>query len=108
MGHLSALVVLRYELWFFVGSLAVLVGYRLLTGAINTGCLLNSKTPGGSYSPARLQLLLFTLGSAIFYAYKSYMKKRFVDVPSELQALLGGSNALYVLRKSFDVSRADD
>jgi hypothetical protein len=107
LEHLSVLAVLRYELWFFAGGLAVLVGYRLLTGTINTDCLLNSKTAGGSYSPSRLQLLLFTLVSAIYYAYLCYEKKEFVPVPSILQAALGGSNALYVLRKSLDVSQAN-
>jgi hypothetical protein len=107
LGHFSVLVVLRYELWFFAGGLAILVGYRLLTGAINSDCLLNSKTPGGSYSPARLQLLLFTLGSAIYYAYLCYQRKEFVPVPSAIQAALGGSNALYILRKAFDVAQTD-
>ena len=107
MGHLSVLVVLRYELWFFVGGLAILIGYRLLTRAINTDCLMNSKTAGGGYSPARLQLLLFTLGSAIYYAYLCYQAKAFATVPPAIQAALGGSNALYVLRKSFDVAHAD-
>ena len=70
-----------------------------LNGAINTGCLLNSKESGGGYSPARLQLLLSTLGIAIYYAYRCYQSKRFADVPAGLETALGGSNAFYVIRK---------
>jgi hypothetical protein len=99
MEHFRALVFLRYELWFFVGGLAIVISCRLLNGAINTGCLLNSKESGGGYSPARLQLLLSTLGIAIYYAYRCYQSKRFADVPAGLETALGGSNAFYVIRK---------
>lgn len=107
MEHILVLVILRYELWFFVGGLALIISYRLLTGAINIDCLLHSKAPGGGYSPARLQLLLFTLGSAAYYAFQCYSSKKFADVPSQLETALGGSNALYVLRKFLNGQRTN-
>jgi hypothetical protein len=108
MEHILVLVVLRYELWSFVGGLALIISYRLLTGAINIDCLLHSKAPGGGYSPARLQLLLLTLGSAVYYAYQCYSSKKFADVPSQLETALGGSNALYVVRKFLNGQRTDN
>jgi hypothetical protein len=99
MDNVLLRVILRYELWSLVGGLAVIITYRLLTGGINTDCLLNEKSAGGGYSPARLQLLLFTLGGAIYYAYQCYHAKAFAPVPTQLGAALGGSNVLYVLRK---------
>jgi hypothetical protein len=99
MRYVLALTILHYELWLFVGGLALMISYRLLTRAINIDCLLHSKEPGGGYSPARLQLLLFTLGGAVYYAYQCYHAHAFVSVPSQFTALLGGSNVLYVFRK---------
>jgi hypothetical protein len=104
MEHVRALVVLRYELWFFVGGLAIILSYRLLNGAINTGCLLTTKGPDSSYSPARLQLLLSTLGIAVYYAYRCYQLKGFAQVPTGIEAALGGSNVFYVVRKYLNES----
>jgi hypothetical protein len=92
--------IVRYEIWFLAGGLALIVGFRLLTGGINTKGLLNDKV-SGAYSPARLQLLLFTLGGAVYYASLCYHAKAFAPVPNQLAAALGGSNAFYVLRKFF-------
>lgn len=103
MEHVRMLVILRYELWLFTGGLAIIISYRLLNGAINTGCLFNTKGSDGSYSPVRLQLFLGTLGFAIYYGYECYRSKRFVSVPAGLAAL-GGSNVLYVVRKFLNQS----
>lgn len=94
--------ILRYEVWGLVGGLALIVAYRLLTGGINTGGMLNEKGTG-SYSPARLQLFLFTLVGAVYYASLCYQSKTFVKVPSEVIAILGGSNGFYVVRKFFNL-----
>ena len=95
----SALTILRLEICLFTVGVVSILGFRLLTGGINTNGLLNDKI-NGAYSPARLQLLLFTLASAIYYAIQCYQAKASVSVP-ELAAILGGSNAFYVLRKFF-------
>ena len=89
MELVRVLSVLRYELGFLVGGLALIISYRLLAGTINVNGLLNSKTPPYGYSPARLQLLLFTLGGAIFYAYQCYEQKCFVPVPAQLDCTAG-------------------
>ena len=107
MEHLRVLVILRYELWIFVGGLAVIISYRLLNGVINTNGLLEAKGSADGYSPVRLQLLLATLGFAVYYAYECYRLKKFASVPTGLTAL-GGSNALYVVRKYLNQSTTDN
>ena len=94
--------ILRYEVWGLVGGLALILAYRLLTGSINTAGMLNEKGTG-QYSPARLQLFLFTLAGAVYYAGLCYQAKIFVKVPNEVIALLGGSNGFYVVSKFFNL-----
>ena len=106
MAIARILTILRYELWFLAGGVALIAGFRLLTGGINTKGLLNDKV-SGAYSPARLQLLLLTLGGAAYYASLCYQAKAFVTVPGPLVAALGGSNAFYVLNKFFALPSGD-
>ncbi len=84
----------------FLVVLAALVVYRILTGTINAKGLLADKERG-TFSPARLQLLLFTLTGA--GAYLSSLleaaaagRYAFPDVPQELLLILGGSQAFYL------------
>lgn len=94
--------ILRYEVWILAGGLALILVYRLLIGGINTRGMLNDKGTG-QYSPARLQLFLFTLVGAVYYASVCYQSRCFVKVPSEVIAVLGGSNGFYVVRKFFNL-----
>jgi hypothetical protein len=90
--HMASIAgMLCYEIWFLPGGMALIVGFRLLTGGINTKGLLNDKISSG-YSPARIRLVLFTLGSAVHYANLCHQRKAFVPVPNQLGAPLGGSN----------------
>lgn len=94
----SGLTVVRYELAIFAVGVVVIVLYRLLTGAINLEGLLDDKATQ-SFSAERFQLLFISLGGAACYIIACYQAQAFVPVPGDLQALLGGSNALYVVRK---------
>lgn len=90
----------------FLGALAALIGYRVLTGQINTKYLLyGTKKGGGKYfSPERVQLLLFTLGAAMFYLNDVIQHRTsgvIPDVPKETLALLGGSHAIYLSGKAY-------
>ena len=105
MEIVRALTILRYEVWFFTGGLALIVGFRLLTGRVNIKGLLNDQS--GASSPARLQLLLITLAGAVYYAALCYQKKTFAAVPDQLVAVLGGSNAFYVVRKFLGLPAVD-
>ena len=59
--------VLRYEMFFVLTALALIVAYRMLTRQINTRALLRDKIGGRAFSPSRLQLFVLTLLIAIHY-----------------------------------------
>lgn len=90
----------------FLGGLAAVIAYRILTGEINTKYLLYGTQKDGTkyFSPERVQLLLFTLGTALFYV-ADVLKRRnsgvLPDVPAETLALLGGSHAIYLGGKAY-------
>lgn len=90
----------------FLGGLAAIIAYRILTGGINTKYLLYGTQKDGTkyFSPERVQLLLFTLGTALFYI-SDVAKHRnagvLPDIPVETLALLGGSHAIYLGGKAY-------
>lgn len=96
----------KLEVIVFLGGLAAIVAYRLLNGQINTRYLLYGRQKDGTkyFSPERVQLLLFTLGTAMFY-FNDVMQNRtsgvLPDVSSETLALLGGSHAIYLSGKAY-------
>jgi len=104
---------LAQVIWFvklivfvFVGGLAAIVAHRLLTGQINTrGLFYGTKRDGTKYfSPERVQLLVFTLGTAMFYLNNVLQNRHtgmLPDVPPQTLALLGGSHALYLGSKAY-------
>ena len=96
----------KLEVTVFLGGLAAIIVHRLLTGQINTNYLLyGTKKDGTKYfSPERVQLLLFTLGVAMFYL-NTVLQNRgsgvLPDVSTETLALLGGSHAVYLGGKAY-------
>lgn len=96
----------KLEVFLFLVGLAAIIAHRLLNGEINTNYLLyGTKKDGTKYlSPERVQLLLFTLGTAMFYL-NSVLQNRtsgvIPDVPHETLALLGGSHAIYLAGKAY-------
>jgi hypothetical protein len=96
----------KLEVLVFVGGLAAIVAHRLLTGQINTNLLLYGTKKDGSkyFSPERVQLLLFTLGTAMFYLNTVTQNRAsgvLPDVSKETLALLGGSHAIYLGGKAY-------
>src|SRR5262245_13638104 len=106
---------LGYEIWIFLWVLAALVTYRMLTGKINTHGLLSDKAGGandksspGNHSPARLQLLVITIGGALYYlllVFTSTKRGEFPDVPNELLLGLGASHSFYLGTKLVSLLR---
>ncbi len=99
----------RWEGLFFIFGLAGIVVVQLLTGSINTRYLLCGNQPGstrkgGKFSPQRLQLLVLTVGAAMFYLSQllEIHSAHFPDIDQNLVALLGGSNAIYVGGKAYN------
>lgn len=96
----------QYSVFGFLAALAAIISVRLLTGSINTSGLLHSKSPTGqeSISPARVQLLLFTLATAGTYLSQALNARgslRMPDVPQNTIVALGGSHALYLGTKAY-------
>jgi hypothetical protein len=105
---------LRIEIDVLIIGLAAIVAFRLLTGAINTGGLLFDKTVGkdgeklGTYSPARLQLLMLTMAAAFFYFSLIVSNLHaglleFPDLPEKWLLILGGSHSLYLGGKTYSL-----
>jgi hypothetical protein len=96
----------KLEVFVFVVGLAAIIAHRLLTGQINTNYLLyGTKNDGTRYfSPERVQLLLFTLGTAMFYLNNVLQNRHsgvLPDVSNETLILLGGSHAIYLGGKAY-------
>lgn len=99
----------RLEVILFLGGLAVIIAYRLLTGGINTKYLLYGKQKDGSkyFSPERVQLLLITLWTAAAYLTQvahplpGADPTKLPDIPAKTLALLGGGHAIYLGGKAY-------
>jgi hypothetical protein len=79
------------------------VAIQLLTGQINTDGLLHGRISGRPkgqdeyFSPERVQMLVFTLGAALYYLSQVVANPgKFPAVPTAWPAILGGSNAVYL------------
>ena len=82
----------------FFSVTLVIVAFKLLIGQIIVRGLLTGKEDG-KFSPGRLQLLMATLGGAIFYFVKiagATDMDALPPVPTELLLLVGGSNVGYL------------
>lgn len=96
----------KFEVLVFLGGLAAIITHKLLTGQINTRYLLYGTKKDGTryFSPERIQLLLFTLGTAMFYL-NTVLQNRgsgvLPDVPNETLAMLGGSHAIFLAGKAY-------
>jgi len=90
--------VLRFEVWSFLGGLLIIISYQLLTGQININRLLYDKGSTGGLSPARVQLLVFTLAVAVYYVGEvlSAETAKFPELPNEMLFLLLGSHTFFL------------
>jgi len=96
----------RLEVFGFLGGLAAIIFHRLLTGRINTNYLLYGTNKDGtrSFSPERVQLLLFTLWTAMSYLMQVAETRHsglLPDIPTQTLALLTGSHAIYLGGKAY-------
>ena len=108
---------IKLEVWLFLGVLVALIAYRIVTRQINTdGLLYGTQKGGGKYfSPERVQLMLFTLGTAMFYLNDVIQHRAsgvVPDVPKQTLILLGGSHAIFLTGKAYmmlfkDISKND-
>jgi hypothetical protein len=97
----------KYEIGFFLAALMAVVAFQLLTGRISTRGLISEKTKAGAgaVSPARVQLLLFTLAAAVYLLVKIVASINdtppgkpisFPDMETKWLLLLGGSHSVFL------------
>src|SRR5260370_6029705 len=93
---------LPYEMFFVLATLAVMVGYRLLTGQINTKNLLRDKVTN-KFSPGRLQMLIATGFVAVYFVAQVLETEKMPQLPQEFILALGGIHLLYLGGKIYSV-----
>lgn len=89
------------EAGILLGGCFAVVAYKLVIGDISLAGLLYSKQPGGrtAFSPARLQLLIFTAAVAAIYLGEIIANPRQDSLPHPplgIVVALGGSQAVYL------------
>ena len=104
MAFLARMTLYAGGAWI-LGFVAVVV-LQIVTGRISTAGLLESKDAEGraSFSPARLQLLIFTVVVAARYLYAVFTNPGQASLPSlpaGVVAALGGSQLVYLGGKIF-------
>ncbi len=103
--------VLKVEVLIFLGALALIVFYQLLTGKIKMRRLLFAKGRAAAspstgqktngFSPSRIQLLIVSIGVGIYMLVKVVVEpSQFPDIPIGLLLLMAGSEAFYLARKA--------
>ena len=108
---MSVSAILRYEVLLFLGALALIIFYQLLTGKINMRRLLFAKGRSAAgpstrrrtsgLSPSRIQLLIVSIGVAI-YLLAAVVRDpgEFTEIPTGLLVLVAGSQIVYLARKA--------
>ena len=106
------LQLLRFEIVVFLLGLVLIVVVQLLNGEINTRYLLYGTITGREskgddsryFSPERVQLLAFTVGSGLYYLLQVISNPgsgHLPPVPNSWPAVMGGSNAIYLAGKVY-------
>jgi hypothetical protein len=104
MAFLAKLTLLAGGAWLL--GLAAIVLIQIISGRIAVAGLLATKDAQGrqAFSPARLQLLIFTVVVAAQYLYKVFAhlgQDTLPPLPPGVVAALGGSQAVYLAGKAF-------
>ena len=88
----------KYEVGFLITALAAVLVYQMLTGAISMRGLLCEKTATGlgRVSPARVQLLLFTLAMAMYVLSQIIKLHEFPVIETKWLLILGGSHSIFL------------
>ena len=104
----SVTTVLKVEILLFLGALALIVFYQLLTGRINMRRRLFAKgrakaspsTQQRTSGLSRIQLLVVSIGVAIYLLAEVLRDpSRFPEIPFGLLLLMAGSETIYLGRK---------
>lgn len=93
---------LHFEVFGFLCALAVLLGYRALTGKLNLSGLLSGTMDGQGVGPERIQLLIATLAVSTMYVRQVAHGSGVVmpDVSKSVLTLFGSSGGVYAVVKA--------
>ncbi|MDR4507747.1 MAG: hypothetical protein MRJ65_05840 [Candidatus Brocadiaceae bacterium] len=100
----TLIVFVKYEVWFFLSMLMLIVCYQILTGKINIKGLFCEKNGSKRTSSVRIQLVFMTVLSAGYYLFR--VLENPTEFPKDIQAVLmfmGGSNMVYLGSKSYSL-----
>jgi len=91
----------RWEMYILLGGLMIVVVCKVLAGGIHLSGLLTVKggKDHGSFSPARVQMLMATVLAAMYYLVQvigNPSATSLPDLPGTLVGILGGSHAIYL------------
>lgn len=97
---------LHLEMEGFLAALIALIGYRLLTGAINLKGVLSQsdgRLVSPQLSPGRVQLLLATIAAAATFLVRASTASdgRLPEIDHRWLYLTGASSSLYAIEKAF-------
>jgi len=95
----------RWEVYLLVGGLFAIILYKIISGSIDLDGLVTGDRRDGSefFSPGRLQLLVFTLVTAMNYLMQVARSPSLQALPTishSTLAILTGSHALYLAGKA--------
>ncbi len=98
----------RYEIGCLLGALIAVVTFQMFSGRIKTQGLLSEKTVNGvlGVSPARVQLLFFTLGFAFYLLSQIVNLRQFPTIDTKWLLMLGGSHSIYLGGKAVPLLRS--
>ena len=113
----TLMMLTRYEIECLLAALIAVVAFQMFSGRIKTHGLLSEKTVNGvlGVSPARVQLLLFTLAFAL-YLFSQIMDSvararpgkpgEFPVIDVKWLLMLGGSHSIYLGGKAVPLLRS--
>jgi hypothetical protein len=100
---LMFLTLIGWEILAFLTCAAVIAGFQILTGKINTRGLLRTR-PNGPLSATRVQMLFSVAGFALWYLNLIRTTTDYgslPDVPNAVLLTFAGSHSTYLLGKGF-------
>ena len=104
----TLMTITRYEIGCLLAALIAVVAFQMFSGRIKTAGLLSERTVNGvlGVSPARVQLLLFTLGFAFYLLSQILNLRQFPTIDTKWLVILGGSHSIYLGGKAVPLLRS--
>lgn len=100
-------ILARLEVVLLISGFTAVTLWKLVTGGIRLDGLLKTKDGRADFSPGRVQLLVFTMFTALEYLMQTiHNPSKLPQVPGALVTALGGSQAIYLAGKAWSVFSA--